>query len=83
MTDRLTVGKLAEVLHEPQHVLFARVLKTLGEQRTVAILTEALTLEHQGGMWLKDGSRRRTLGGVFLQLCRERTTASERREIFR
>jgi len=33
-------------------------------------------------MWLKDGSRKRTLGGVFLQLCRERTTVTERRKIF-
>jgi hypothetical protein len=42
-----------------------------------------LTIEHQGGMWLKDGSRKRTLGGVFLQLCRERNTEEEQRNIFR
>jgi hypothetical protein len=48
----------------------------------VAILAAALTIEHQGGMWLKDGSRKRTLGGIFLELCRQRSTPEEKRKIF-
>ena len=43
----------------------------------------ALTVESNGGLWLKDGSRRRTLGGVFLELCRQRSTPQEQRKIFR
>jgi hypothetical protein len=84
MTDRLSVGHLLTVLHEPPStsVLLARILRTFGHARTTGILIEALDLEHQGGMWLKDGSRWRTLGGVFLQLCRERTTVEERRKMF-
>jgi hypothetical protein len=58
-------------------------LKVLGQERCVAILAVALTIEHQGGLWLKDGSRKRTLGGVFLALCKQRSTPEERRKIFR
>ena len=83
MRETVTVGELARVLGESCHVLLARCLRTLGEERCVALLAEALLIEHQGGLWLQDGSRKRTLGGVFLTLCRERATAEERQAIFR
>jgi len=85
MTDQLTVGQLLTVLHEPPStgVLLARILRTFGHERCVAILAEALTLEHQGGVWRTDLSGKRTPGGVFLGLVREQATAAERRQIFR
>lgn len=85
MGEKVTVGQLRTVLHEPPStsVLLARILRTFGEERCVALLAEALTLEHQGGLWRKDGSCKRTLGGLFLGLCREQATASEKRQIFR
>lgn len=83
MPERVTVADLAAVLHEPKSVLLARVLTTLGEHRCVAMLAEALTIEARGGMLTKAGDRRRTLGGVFLELCRQQATATERRAIFR
>ena len=82
MSERVTVGRLAAMLHETEHRALARVLKVLGEERCIMLLAEALLCEHQGGMLTKDG-RRRTLGGIFLQLCRERATGDERRQIFR
>ena len=83
MHERVTVGELATVLRESCHILLARCLRTLGHERCVEILVEALTIESNGGLWLKDLSRKRTLGGIFLQLCRERSTPEERRAIFR
>ena len=83
MPERVTVADLAAVLHEPKSVLLARVLGTRGEHRCVAILAEALTCEAEGGMRTTDGSRRRSPGGVFLHLVRERATAEERAAIFR
>ena len=80
---RVTAGHLATVLHDPCHVLLARILRVLGEERAVEILVEALTLESNGGLWLKDGSRRRSLGGTFLQLVKEQASPEERRTIFR
>ena len=83
MGDTVTAGAIARVLHEPQRQMIARALRTLGQDRCVELLADALTIESNGGMLTRAGDRRRTLGGVFLQLCRERTTATERRKIFR
>ena len=83
MPERVTAGHLVMVLHDPCHVLFSRVLRVLGEERTITLLVEALHLESNGGLWLKDRGRRRTLCGTFLQLCKERSTDEERRAIFR
>ena len=83
MGKLVTAGEIAAVLKEPCRVLIARALRVLGPERCVTLVTEALLREHQGGMLLKDGSRKRSLGGVFLELCRQRSTDDERRKIFR
>jgi hypothetical protein len=80
--DELTVEKLAEVLQESNRPLLSQVLRTLGFDRTVAVLTDTLTCEAHGGMVTKDGTRRRTPGGVFFQLVKERATPHERRRLF-
>src|SRR2546428_10317250 len=80
--DALTVEKLAEVLQEPNRPLLTQVLRTLGTDRTTAILTETLTCEANGGMVTKDGTRRRTPGGVFFQLVKQQATQQERRRLF-
>ena len=82
MSEKVTAGQIATVLREPCHILLARALRVLGQERTITLLVDALTIESNGGMWLKDGSRRRSLGGVFLELCRQRSTAEEKRKIF-
>jgi phosphorylated adapter RNA export protein len=73
--DELTIEHLAEVLQEPKIPLLRQILRTLGPARTIDLLTEALQVEAAGGMLTKDGSRRRTPGGVFFQLVKERVTA--------
>lgn len=83
MGETVTAGAVARVLHESCHIVIARALKVLGPERCVELLTEALLVEHQGGMLLKDGSGKRTLGGVFLALCKEHSTPEEKRRIFR
>lgn len=72
--DELTPAALATILGEPKTFLLTRVLRLLGPTRTAAILVETLHLESDGGMQTKDGTRRRTPGGVFLQLAREQMT---------
>ena len=83
MPERVTAGHLATVLHDPCHVLFSRILRVLGEERTITLLVEALHLESNGGLWLKNRNRRRTLCGTFLQLVKEQASPEERRTIFR
>jgi hypothetical protein len=57
MEDTLTVDKLAEVLQETNRPLLMQVLRTLGTDRTIALLTETLHCETNGGMLTKDGTR--------------------------
>ena len=80
--DALTVDTLAEALQEPNRPLLTQVLHILGQDRCAAILTDTLTCETNGGMLTKDGTRRRTPGGVFFQLVRERATPQARRRLF-
>ena len=80
--DALTVEKLAEILQEPKVPLLRQVLRTLGQDRTAAVLADTLTCEANGGMLTKDGTRRRTPGGVFFQLVKKRATTQERWRLF-
>ena len=80
--DILTLDHLADVLQEPNVPLLRQVLRLLGAERTIAILTNTLTCEAAGGMLTMDGTRRRTPGGVFFQLVKEQVTPKERRRLF-
>jgi len=80
--DELTVETLAQVLQEPKKDLLTKVLRTLGPERTAAILTDTLQQEAAGGVLTKDGTRRRTPGGVFFQLVKAQATRQERRRLF-
>jgi Phosphorylated adapter RNA export protein, RNA-binding domain len=80
--DTLTIEQLAEILHEPKIPLLRQVLRTLGQDRCAAILADTLACEARGGMRTKDGTRRRTPGGVFFQLVKERVTPKERQRLF-
>ena len=80
--DTLTADKLAEVLGEPNLPLLRNVIRILGHDRCAAVLVDALQIEAAEGMRTKDGTRRRTPGGVFFQLVRERATEQERWRLF-
>src|SRR5215831_7581544 len=80
--DAVTVDTLAEALQEPKRALLLKVLRTLGVDRTTTILADTLQCEANGGMLTKDATRRRTPGGVFFQLVKERATCQERRRLF-
>ena len=80
--DALTVDTLAEVLQEPNRPLLTQVLRTLGQDRTWAVLTATLQCEAAGGMRTKAGDRRRTPGGVFFQLVKQHATPRERHRLF-
>jgi len=60
---------LGETEEQPRGAIF-RVVRTLGEERTRALVARALEVEDAGGLLLPNGSRRRTLGGVFFVLAR-------------
>ncbi len=59
-----------------------RVVGVLGLERAEAFYRQALEIEEAGGMMLPDGSRRRTLGGVFFKLVRDTVTEEQHLAIF-
>jgi hypothetical protein len=80
--DEVTVDTLAQALQEPKRALLLKVLRILGQDRCAAILADTLQCEDGGGMLTKDGTCRRTPGGVFFQLVKERATRQERQRLF-
>jgi hypothetical protein len=59
-----------------------RILQTLGAERTQALVAQALDIEANGGMLLPDGSRKRTLGGIFFRIVRDHVSEEERQAIW-
>ena len=47
-----------------------RTVRTIGVERAQAFVAQALEVEANGGLLVPDGSRKRTLGGVFFYLVR-------------
>jgi hypothetical protein len=73
--------QLGEIEEEPRGTIL-RVVERLGGEAARAFVDEALAIEAQGGQWLGDGSRKRTPGGVFFRLVRDRTEKPDRLAIF-
>jgi hypothetical protein len=73
--------QLGETEEEPRATIL-RVVERLGAQAALALLQEAQAIEAGGGLWLGDGSRRRTPGGVFFHLVRQRAQKPDRLAIF-
>jgi PHAX RNA-binding domain len=55
---------LGETEQEAQEQL-QRIVWALGGTQCYQLLEQTLQIEHDGGMMLRDGSRRRTPGGFF------------------
>jgi hypothetical protein len=54
-----------------------RAFEVVGPEAVQAALEEAQRIEAAGGLMLKDGSRRRTPGGVFFYVLRQRVSREE------
>jgi hypothetical protein len=46
------------------------VVNILGSEQALALCEKAVEMEQQGGMLTKDGTRRKTVGGIFFYLVR-------------
>jgi PHAX RNA-binding domain-containing protein len=77
--------QIATTLGETENVPLMhirRIVQTLGPERALQLLAQAQAVEAQGGLMVLDGTRRRTLGGVFFRLVREQTIPAERSRIW-
>ena len=76
---------IAAQLHETEKRTFATIkllIFRMGLEFVQTVVNDALEIEAQGGLMVTDGSRRRTLGGVFFYLAKERLPPDTRNEIF-
>jgi CHAD domain-containing protein len=79
------VTQIAQALGETQPAALGqlkRIVQTIGDERALAILQQALEIEQHGGLMLLDGSRRHTPGGVFFRLVKEQMSPEERRQVW-
>jgi hypothetical protein len=60
-----------------------RCVRVLGPERAQVFVAQALEVEANGGMLIPDGSRKRTLGGIFFYLVRTQVSDDEAMQINR
>lgn len=77
-----TITDQLQESHPPALAEIRRTVDVLGAETALALLGETQQIEAQGGQLTKNQRRRRTPGGVFLKLVRDRSTEEQRREIF-
>jgi len=81
-----TAATIADQLgetHAGARATIWRCVRTLGPDRAQAFVAQALDVEANGGMLIPDGSRRRTLGGIFFYLVRTQVSDEEAMQINR
>ncbi|KAM4709269.1 phosphorylated adapter RNA export protein [Discoglossus pictus] len=76
--------EIAYRLREPKKDLIVRVVKILGVKKAIELLVETAEVEQNGGLFIMNGSRRRTPGGVYLNLLKSTPsiTTEQVKEIF-
>ena len=75
-------AQLGETAPTPRATIW-RTVRTLGPERAQAFVAQALKVEANGGMLIPDGSRKRTLGGIFFYLVRTQISDDEAMQINR
>ena len=76
---------IAEQLGEAEpgpRQMIARSIQVLGVEAVLALLQHTHDLEAAGGVPVPDGSRRRTIGGVYFYLVRQQVSHAQRKQIF-
>ncbi|MGQ9887310.1 MAG: hypothetical protein ACUVSX_02355 [Aggregatilineales bacterium] len=72
--------KLGETEQKPIRQI-GIIVRHFGAEAALALLAETEAIEAQGGMMIANGRRRRTPGGVFFYLAKERMTPEEREQL--
>ncbi|KAK7896871.1 hypothetical protein WMY93_022196 [Mugilogobius chulae] len=76
-TPEKVADEIAHRLREPKIDLIERVVAVIGSKKAIELLGETATLEETGGVYTMDGSRRRTPGGVYLNLLKNTPSVSK------
>ncbi|KAF2362581.1 Phosphorylated adapter RNA export protein RNA-binding domain [Trinorchestia longiramus] len=76
-SDEALALAIAEALQEPKPQIIQRVMEQLGRDSTMRLYIDTREKEQQGGLMVMTGDRRRTSGGVFLQLLKKTNLSKE------
>ncbi|KAF7250543.1 Phosphorylated adapter RNA export protein [Varanus komodoensis] len=82
--EEKVADEIAYRLCEPKKDLIIRVVKIIGKKKSIELLMETAEVEQNGGLLIINGSRRRTPGGVYLNLLKNTPsiTGEQIKEIF-
>lgn len=69
-TEKDAVRKINRVLNEKKVHLLRRVVKYIGIEKAMSLLKMTEEIEENGGMMIANHTRRRTPGGVYIQLLK-------------
>jgi RNA recognition motif-containing protein len=84
-SQRQLARQIADQLDEKERVAFHKIkhiVRFCGEIFARGLLEDTLAIEARGGLWLDHHQRRRTPGGVYLHLARQRLSPQMKRVIF-
>ena len=85
MASEATIQTISKALGEADEGPLAQiqaVVDALGEETSLSLLTETDRIEKAGGMERGDGKGRRSAGGVFFYLARQKLPKEQRAAIF-
>lgn len=69
-TEDKVADEIAFRLREPKKDLISKVVQTIGKKKAIELMMETAEVEENGGLFVMNGSRRRTPGGVYLNLLK-------------
>ena len=72
MSDEEFGNHVAEALYESKPDIIIKVINVVGRKAALEIYNETREKEREGGMMVLNGMRRRTSGGVYIQLLKQR-----------
>ena len=68
---------IANALFEKKSEVIIRVVETLGRKVSMDLYNKTKIIEQSGGLMIMNGTRRRTSGGVYLQLLKNEDVSPE------
>jgi hypothetical protein len=86
MATEQAVSTIANALGENDEIPLSQingVVRALGEELSLKLLEETQQIQTTGGMMLPDNSRKRTAGGVYFYLARQKLSQEDKLAIFR
>ncbi|XP_068684076.1 phosphorylated adapter RNA export protein-like [Montipora foliosa] len=76
-SEHTVAREIAYRLNESKTLLVERIVTCIGCEKAIKLFKDTQEVEKHGGIWTKEGDRRRTSGGVFLVLLKHRYVTKE------